>query len=822
MCEKKTSWILVVTLLFILAGISETFAAWDGKTKKKPAKTEMVGKKEFFLIENEANLAWFADSVNQNKGTVLLNAKLMANLDMGDKLFMPIAAGIGGTSFGGVFDGNGYSISNLFIDATKLGDIKNPNCAENRPRCNAQNAGFIAVMDGGSVKNLVLDKVDVLASANAGDILDKENPITVGLVVAWLKNGTVEGVAASGNILTSGVGNSVGGIVGTAWNGSVSNSLSTANILVSGNESYAGGIVGTIRKTESFSISSCAYDGDKLLNNGDGKSGGIVGFHEAGTLEVRNSYFDTDLVSDGVGKKNDGLEMTGSITGVKNVNTAKVSCGLNAGTWESNVCSTEGVWSEGESHIALYGVARNSNGDLTYAITFDANGGKFPEGAKSKKFLKVGETITAAEITTPVHGDTVFGGWALSASATGPAAELGTVSQPVTVYAYWKNMFVITFDANGGTFPGEGAPTTVTKKVAEGEAIDVSGINLPTTYTSGEDKKYYFSGWATTSDATAALEDLGNAAATTTFYAVWTEAPTFTVVFNTQKSSGTMVAYVQEGGKVAEPTAPTALGYTFGGWYTDVAGSAAFDFETEITENVELFAKWTPVSYTVTYNLDEGKNNASNPGTYTVESETVVFSKPSKTGYLFEGWYYDDKFTQAATQITQGSTGNMTVYAKWSVKTFTIVYMAGAYGAEVVPSDVKQYDVPIKLRSSSYTRKGYLQDGWSTKDGGSKSYDLDATYSKNGSLTLYPYWVVDPMSIGSKPEAVVANFGVTVQNRALQITNVKSGARVSVMDMQGRLVRSGIAGSAGLKVQGLVPGNYVVRANGQSRQVRVR
>ena len=821
MSEKKTSWILVVTLLFILAGISETFAAWDGKTKKKPSKTEMVGKKEFFLIENEANLAWFADSVNQNKGTVSLHAKLMANLDMGDQLFMPIAAGIGGTAFAGVFDGNGYSISNLFIDATKLGDIKNPNCAENRPRCNAQNAGFIAVMDGGTVKNLVLDKVDVLASANAGDILDKENPITVGLVVAWLKNGTVEGVAASGNILTSGVGNSVGGIVGTAWNGSISNSLSSANILVSGNESYAGGIVGTIRKTESFSISSCAYDGDKLLNNGDGKSGGIVGFHEAGTLEVLNSYFDTDLVGDGVGKKNEGLEMTGSITGVKNVNTDKVSCGLNAGTWESNVCSTEGAWSVGESHIALYGVARNNNGDLTYAVTFDANGGKFPEGSKSKKFLKVGETITAAEITTPVHGDTVFGGWALSASATGPAAELGTVSQPVTVYAYWKNMFVITFDANGGSFPGEGTPTTVTKKVAEGEAIDVSGIAVPTRPDEGN-TEFYFTGWATAVDGEA-VENLGNASASTTFYAVWTEVPTYTVVFNTQKSSGTTVAYVQEGGKVAEPTAPAALGYTFGGWYADAAGTAAFDFETEITENMELFAKWTPVTYTITYNkANEYKNSEDNPESYTVETATVVLKKPSKTGYLFEGWYYDDKFTQAATQITQGSTGDITVYAKWSVKTFTIIYMAGAYGAEVIPSDVKQYDVPIKLRGSSYTRKGYLQDGWSTKDGGSKSYDLDATYSKNGSLTLYPYWVVDPMSIGSKPETVVASFGVTVQNRSLQVYNVKAGTRVSMMDMQGRLVRSGIAGSAGLKVQGLVPGNYVVRANGQSRQVRVR
>ena len=825
MCEKKTSWILVVTLLFVLAGVGETFAAWDGKTKKKPSKTEMVGKKEFFLIENEANLAWFADSVNQNKGTVSLHAKLMANLDMDGQLFMPIAAGTGGTAFGGVFDGNGYSISNLFIDATKLGDIKNPNCAENRPRCNAQNAGFIAVMDGGTVKNLVLEKENVLASASAGDILDKENPITVGLVVAWLKNGTVDGVAASGNILTSGVGNSVGGIVGTAWNGTVSNSLSTANILVSGNESYAGGIVGTVRKTSSFSIASCAYDGGNMLNNGDGKSGGIVGFHEEGSLNVLNSYFDTDVVGEGLGKKNEGLEMTGSLNGVKNINTAQVSCDLNAGTWESDACSKDGVWSEGDSHIALNGVARNANGDLTYAVTFDANGGVFPEGAKSKKFLKAGETITADEIAAPLRSDTTFGGWALTADATGPATSLGTVSQAVTIYAYWKNMLAITFDANGGKFPGEGTPTTVTKLVAEGDAIDVSGIDLPTTYTSGDDETFYFTGWAKAADATAG-EALGTATAPATFYAVWTKQVTFTVVFNTQKNSGTMVAYVQDGGKVAEPTDPEALGYSFGGLFSDkeCTESAAFDFDTEIDANLVLFAKWTPVTYTITYALDDGKNNEDNPESYTVETATVVLKKPSKTGYVFDGWYYDSEFTQAATQITQGSTGDKTLYAKWSVKTFTIVYMAGAYGIEVVPSDVKQYDVPIKLRGASYTREGYLQDGWSVKDGGSKSYDLDATYEKNSSLTLYPHWIVDPTINPNsiRQVAVAASFGVTVQNRSLQVSNVKPGARVAVMDMQGRLVKSGIAGSMGLKVQGLVPGNYVVRVNGQSRQVRVR
>lgn len=205
-----------------------------------------------------------------------------------------------------------------------------------------------------------------------------------------------------------------------------------------------------------------------------------------------------------------------------------------------------------------------------------------------------------------------------------------------------------------------------------------------------------------------------------------------------------------------------------------------------------------------------------------------MLKKPSRTGYTFEGWYYDKEFTKPAAQITKGTTGEKALFAKWSVKTFAIVYMAGSYGAEVVPSDVKQYDVPVNLRGASYTRDGYLQDGWSDKNGGPKIYELNAIYKENRALTLYPYWIEDPTN-KKDPSSVkeIASvegfgFGVVVQNHGLEITNVKSGAIVSVMDMQGRLVRKGVAGSTGFRVTGLVPGNYVVRVNGVVRQARIR
>lgn len=822
MQKKHNAIALVLILMFFVAGVGVSFAAWDGSSSEKP-ETEKIDNKDFFLIKTEANLAWFRDSVNAVKGNSTINAKLMASLDMGGKLFVPIAAGSSEITFGGIFDGNGFTISNLYMNSDELGNIPNEFCPSGKPMCNAQNVGFIGVLGGGTVKNLNLENVDIAASTNKGVSGGKDNPVSVGPVVGYQRNGTIEDCYASGNILTSGMGNSVGGIVGNAWSNEIKNSLSTVTILVSGDSSAVGGIVGSIRDGGSYNevaIDACAYDGNIILNSGNGTAGGVVGYYERGSLKVSRSYFDTDIIDNGLGMQADGLTVEGKISSVKNVNSSKVVCDLNGGEWKDNTCSKDGAWSVGDVHVVLNGVSRDNNGEMAYGIYFDANGGKFPADAKTVKYLRSGEQITADEIVAPVRGDTVFGGWALTPDATGPAEDLGTVVSSMTVYAYWKPMFEITFDANGGTFPDKA--TTKKKSVADGAVIDVEGIELPTTYTA-EEKTYYFAGWATTADATEAAA-LGKASKKTTFYAVWTEAPTFAVIFDTQGYGKTFVL-VQEGGTVAKPTEPTTEGYSFEGWFADKDCKTAFDFTAAVTENKTAYAKWTPKKYEIKYELAGGVNNKSNPDSYTIESETIKLKAPTKVGFTFDGWYYDKRFRNAASQITKGSAGDKTFYAKWKVRTYSIVYMAGTYGREVVPADTKTFDEPITLKGASYTRDGYVQKGWATENGGKKKYDLEAKYSVNASLTLYPYWEKES---GSNPNAipnVVANsqaFSVAVQNRTLDISGTKSGATWAVFDMQGGLVARGIIGNSSSRVEIQQAGSYIVRMDGQFRTVRIR
>ena len=812
----------LIAVFALMAGAGQSFAAWDGKSIEKPQSQKIDGK-VFYLIGNEANLAWFTDSVYRAGGTSTLNAKLTKSLDMGGKLFMPISAGMGRNQFAGIIDGDGFTISNLYIDAGKIAEIKNPFCDASVANCNAQNAAFIAVLSGGAVKNLNFDNLYITASASAGEILGAQQPVSVGGVVAWQKGGTIEGCSVSGKILTSGNGNGVGGIVGNAWNGTIKNNLSSVSIYASGNQTYIGGIAGFIRgknENDKVAVESCAYDGAALVNSGDGKQGGIVGNFEYGVLNVGAAYFDKDVASEGVGKKTDSLEVDGETLSEEELNVDKVTCALNGGELKDGACDKDGVWSVGETHIVVNGVSRNESGALMFEVKFDANGGVFRDGDKTSKLLKVGDKITATEIIPPTRGDTVFAGWALAKDAETPDEDLGAADRAKTVYAVWKKMFTVKFDANGGTFPDES--TEKSKVVADGAAIDVSGFDVPQTYTSEEEVKYYFSGWALEADAEAALETLGSATDNVTLYAVWTEAPTFTVTYDT-RGFGVTVDYVQEGETTTLPETPKADGYKFVGWFTDstFAEGSEFDSETPIAENVVAYAKWDIVEYEIVYIMGKGANNEANPVSYTVETPTIKLQPPTKKGYHFDGWYYDADFVNTATQITEGSTGKVKLYAKWEIKTFTVTYMAGEFALEIVEPDVKAYGDTIKLKEASFTRYGYLQDGWSTKDGGKKKYDLGAEYAADADVALFPHWVKDPTAIPVVAKAA-ARFGVVANGRTLELSGVRSGTPVAVFDIRGHVVAKATASASSFSMGTFVPGMYLVRVGNDVQRVLVR
>ncbi len=99
-------------------------------------------------------------------------------------------------------------------------------------------------------------------------------------------------------------------------------------------------------------------------------------------------------------------------------------------------------------------------------------------------------------------------------------------------------------------------------------------------------------------------------------------------------------------------------GYRFTGWDGNYEN---------ITRDTEIRAKYEPIPYEITYELNGGKNAAGNPTTYTVESADIRLAPAGqKEGFLFTGWYEDEECQgNPVSVIRQGRHGNITLYAGW-------------------------------------------------------------------------------------------------------------------------------------------------------------
>ena len=94
-----------------------------------------------------------------------------------------------------------------------------------------------------------------------------------------------------------------------------------------------------------------------------------------------------------------------------------------------------------------------------------------------------------------------------------------------------------------------------------------------------------------------------------------------------------------------------------------------------------------------------------------------------------------------------------------------VTYQPGADGAGTEVTDIKFYNDALALRGALFTRTGYTQTGWATIDGGEKVYGLDAVYTQNEALTLYPVWTpnrytvtLDPAGGRVSPEALSVTY----------------------------------------------------------------
>jgi uncharacterized repeat protein (TIGR02543 family) len=213
---------------------------------------------------------------------------------------------------------------------------------------------------------------------------------------------------------------------------------------------------------------------------------------------------------------------------------------------------------------------------------------------------------------------------------------------------------------------------------------------------------------------------------------------------------------VTTGDTITLPTADKAgsrTGYDFAGWGVNSATTvthAAGATDVVITADTTIYAIWTPINYTIEYNLGGGTwlDGYSPPAAYNITSEAVILPSSANmtaaTGYTFLRWHEGSIDSQTVvTAIPAGSIGNRVYYAEWGYLYDDIVAALEAEKTallEQITDLTKELDDYIKDHEHDYD-KGY-DDGKSEyiRDNGSVTWNVLVGSDAAGDLSEYtPY-----------------------------------------------------------------------------------
>lgn len=165
-------------------------------------------------------------------------------------------------------------------------------------------------------------------------------------------------------------------------------------------------------------------------------------------------------------------------------------------------------------------------------------------------------------------------------------------------------------------------------------------------------------------------------------------------------------------------------------------------------------------SYTVKYDANGGSGAPSSQTKWYGTTLTLSSTKPSRTGYTFQGWALTKTDADAGTWYYQpggtcGKNENLTLYAVWTANTYTVTYNANG-GSGAPAKQTKTYGVALTLSSTKPTRTNYTFKGWGTSASATTvSYAAGAKYTANSAVTLYAVWEL----AYTKPR--ISNFSVS-------------------------------------------------------------
>jgi uncharacterized repeat protein (TIGR02543 family) len=434
---------------------------------------------------------------------------------------------------------------------------------------------------------------------------------------------------------------------------------------------------------------------------------------------------------------------------------------------------------------------------IQYTISFNANGGS---GGPASTTATFGAALPEVSIM-PTRTNYYFLGYFNDTAGTTEyyGADLARtkdawdIAANTTLYARWSSIptHSITFHSNNGN------NQTATQSIPENTS---AALRANTFTRSG----YTFAGWSTEPGGTVAYENAasysaGAGQATVNLYAVWT-GNQYTVSLNAYGGSGGTASVTATYGSpmpTLSVSAPVRAGYTFLGYYNTNAQTGGTQYYTAEMESVRnwdyaynnsLFARWVVNTYVVSFNVNGGNGGQTEQVTATYDSSmpSLSNSAPTRTGYIFVGYYDTSEATGGTQYYTSSMTSsrswdkenNTTLYARWMARTYTVSFRVNGGSGGQTSYLTATYDSPMpSLSVSAPERTGYTFGGYYDTDaatGGTQYYTADMQsaiiWEGTSNVTLYARWIIITNTIsfnvnggsGGQTADVTATYGIAM------------------------------------------------------------
>lgn len=374
----------------------------------------------------------------------------------------------------------------------------------------------------------------------------------------------------------------------------------------------------------------------------------------------------------------------------------------------------------------------------TYIVWFNDN----YSGTYAK--AEAGEDGKVTFPESPVRDGYEFKGWYLDEEQENEFNESSVIGKNTTVYAKWERkegFYLVTLKYMNYRTQDE------VVSVRKGETLNATVPKYD------ENEMYSFVGWFIDPACKTPFDTATAVSSDMELYAGWEQVKAYVKFDNNYASAGqSEVKIINIGAAIEFPQDPVREQYEFGGWYTERVGGLRVENGTVAEANTTVYAHWSRSEYSVSFNANGAKVETGLTGKYVVKrgASAEELAKTFEAGMTYEGhdfagWYVvrpesdevlpSDKYKADLSAIED----DVTVYAAWRLKKYTVGFDYNYEGAPVAPVAQEVLHGKFIEEVKTIEREGWLFGGWYTDRDCETQFTFDLPVTEN--LTLYAKWI---------------------------------------------------------------------------------